>query len=94
MPAEVKALLIMYGVAISFVAIVATVYDKLAAIRNPKNRIRESSLLILGALGGALPMVLTMLIIQHKTSKKKFMLSLPFMAMGHAAGLMFLYLQY
>lgn len=94
MPAEIQALLTMYGVAISLTAIIVTVYDKLAATRNPKGRIRERSLLIVGLLGGALPMIATMLIIRHKTSKKKFMLTLPLMIMLHTALLMYLYLQY
>lgn len=94
MPAEIKALLLMYGVAIAITSIIVTVYDKMAAKRNPKGRIRERNLLLLGALGGALPMIVTMIAIQHKTSKPKFMLGLPPMIMLHTAFLIYLYLQF
>ena len=39
----------------------------------------------LGALGGALPMYVTMRIIRHKTKHKKFMIGLPVFAVIHAA---------
>ena len=94
MPAEIKALLIMYGVAVGITSILVTIYDKMAAKRNPKGRIRERNLLFLGALGGALPMIITMLLIQHKTNKPKFMLGLPPMIMLHTAFLFYLYLQF
>ncbi len=94
MPPEIKALLIMYTVAIALTSIFVTIYDKVAATRNPKGRIRERNLLLLGALGGAFPMVITMIVIHHKTSKPKFMLGLPFMIMLHTAFLVYLYLQY
>ncbi len=94
MPPEIKALLLMYGVAIAITSILVTVYDKIAAKRNPKGRIRERNLLLLGALGGAFPMIVTMLLIQHKTNKPKFMFGLPPMIMLHTAFLFYLYLQF
>ena len=94
MPPEIKALLIMYTVAIAITSIIVTIYDKLAAKRNPKGRIRERNLLFLGALGGAFPMMLIMIAVNHKTSKPKFMLGLPLMIMLHTAFLFYLYLQY
>ena len=39
----------------------------------------------LGALGGALPMYVTMRIIRHKTKHKKFMIGLPVFAVIQAA---------
>ncbi len=60
------------------------VHDKRAAIKG-KYRVRESSLLLAGALGGALVMWLVMLVIHHKTRRLKFMLSLPLMALLHIA---------
>lgn len=85
MPPELKALILMYTGAIWLTSIIVTIYDKIAAKRNPKGRIRERNLLLFGALGGALPMMLTMLLIHHKTRKPKFMLGLPAMIFGHMA---------
>ena len=62
---------------ISLISVILTVYDKIAAKKRPRNRIPEKTLLLCGALGGALPMYLTMLLIRHKTRHKKFMIGLP-----------------
>lgn len=93
MTPELKALLLMYIIAITLTSILATIYDKIAAKRNPKNRVKESNLLMLGAVGGALPMMLTMMLIQHKTRKPKFMLGLPAMIFFHVALFTYLSLQ-
>ncbi len=85
MTPETKALLLIYIIAITLTSILATIYDKIAAKRNPRNRIQERSLLTLGAIGGALPMMLTMVLIHHKTRKPKFMLGLPGMIFVHIA---------
>ena len=68
--------LLGYLLAINIVAIIATVYDKGAAKRK-KQRISEKSLLLIGFLGGAVAMYLTMQLIRHKTRRLKFMLGLP-----------------
>lgn len=68
--------LITYLIIISLLAIGLTVYDKLAAIFN-KWRISERALLTVSALGGSVAMLLTMLIIRHKTRKPKFMVGIP-----------------
>lgn len=69
-----------------------TVYDKRAAIYNgseqhkrKKRRVPESTLLLVGALGAALPMFITMKSIRHKTKHKKFMIGLPFFCLLHLA---------
>ena len=53
------------------------IYDKIAAKHNPKHRTRESTLLLLSALGGSVAMYLTMQLIRHKTKHIKFMLGIP-----------------
>ena len=68
--------LIYLGV-ISLIAFVVTVYDKIAAKKLPKYRTRERTLLLLSALGGSIIMLLTMLLIRHKTKHVKFMLGIP-----------------
>ena len=65
-----------YFIAINILAIILTITDKLKAIHN-KWRIPENSLLLVSALGGSLCMLITMLIIRHKTRKLKFMLGIP-----------------
>ena len=66
-----------YLAAISIISIIVCCYDKMAAKKFPKHRTRERSLLLLSALGGSLAMLITMLIIRHKTKHKKFMIGIP-----------------
>ena len=68
--------LIIYLLCISLVAVVVTVVDKLSAIAQ-KRRVPERTLLTLSALGGSVAMLITMLIIRHKTRKPKFMIGIP-----------------
>lgn len=63
-------------VLISLTSVVVTVLDKLKA-KFSKWRIRESALLILSVLGGSVAMLITMLLIRHKTRKPRFMLGIP-----------------
>jgi len=76
-----KSFLLQYGVyylaAISAVASIATVYDKLSAVVH-RYRIRERTLLALSAIGGSVAMFVTMILIHHKTRKAKFMAGIPF----------------
>ena len=68
--------LIYLGI-ISFISMVVCMYDKFAAKHNPRHRTRERTLLLLSALGGSVAMLLTMLLIRHKTRHVKFMLGIP-----------------
>lgn len=76
-------MIIYYISVISFISVVLTVYDKIAAKAFPRNRVPEKVLLGAAALGGAAAEYLTMLIIRHKTRHKKFMLSLPLFTVIH-----------
>ncbi len=63
---------------ISIISIIVTIVDKYRAIKKrSRERVPESALLTLSALGGSLSMLITMLIIRHKTRKTKFMLGIP-----------------
>ena len=77
---------------ISIVSILVTLYDKSVSglsykispkkgtksgKRGPKIRVPEAGLLLLSALGGSAAMLLTMLLIRHKTKKAKFMVGIP-----------------
>lgn len=67
----------IYEIAISVVAVILTLYDKRAAKKHPKHRIRERTLIFVGIIGGAVAEYFTMLSIRHKTKHKKFMIGLP-----------------
>ena len=67
---------IWYILIISLVAIIVTVVDKRAAMRD-KSRISEIALLIIAAIGGSVAMFFTMRMIHHKTKHLKFMVGLP-----------------
>lgn len=72
-----KLLPIIYFAVISPIAVVVTCYDKIAARKRPRNRTPEATLLFISALGGSVAMLITMLIIRHKTLHKKFMIGIP-----------------
>ena len=69
---------------ISLLAIIVTIHDKSCA-RKGKWRVQESTLLLLGALGGAAAMFFTMRCIRHKTKHPKFMVGLPVLFLLHLA---------
>ena len=66
-----------YLLLISLVSVIVCIYDKIAAKHNPRHRTRERTLLLLSAMGGSVAMLLTMLLIRHKTRHVKFMLGIP-----------------
>ena len=69
--------IITYFLIISLVAMVFTVYDKIASKKLRKHRVPEKILLLIAAIGGSVAELLTMLIIRHKTKHKKFMIGIP-----------------
>lgn len=76
--------LLFFLAAMSFVAVVVTIYDK-AAAKAGKRRIPEKTLMLIGFFGGATAMYCIMQLIRHKTKHKKFMLGLPFFIILHLA---------
>ena len=74
-----------YIAAISVISVIVCCYDKIAAKHNPKHRTRESTLLLLSALGGSVAMLITMLVIRHKTKHVKFMLGIPLIIIAQIA---------
>ena len=75
---------LIYLALISLVAIIITVADKYAA-KKGMWRIPEATLMLIGLLGGATAMFITMRTVRHKTKHKKFMIGLPLMIALHAA---------
>lgn len=69
--------LLGYLALISLVSAVVTIVDKSRAKKSGARRVPENTLMLLGALGGAAAMLMTMLMIRHKTRHVKFMLGLP-----------------
>jgi len=78
-------ILIGYLIAVSVASVVVCIYDKIAAKHNPKHRTREATLLLLSALGGSVAMLVTMLLIRHKTKHMKFMVGIPAIILVQAA---------
>ena len=72
----------LYLTAISLLSILVCIYDKIASkivARNGKVglRIPEKSLFVWSALGGSVAMLVTMLLIRHKTKHASFMIGIP-----------------
>lgn len=74
-----------YLAAISLVSAAVCAADKARSKRRGARRVPEAALLWLAALGGASAMLVTMLLIRHKTKKAKFMIPLPLMIACHLA---------
>lgn len=79
---------IVYFIFISLISSSAVVYDKRSSQKG-RRRIAENSLMLLGLLGGAFSMLLTMKKIRHKTKHKKFMIGLPAEIILHITLLIF-----
>lgn len=77
-------LAVIYFCVMTGVSIIITVADKIFAKKHMW-RVPEATLMLLGFLGGALPMYITMTVIRHKTKHKKFMIGLPIEIAIHAA---------
>lgn len=78
---------LFYLIGISFFAVLVTCADKFQAINNGQ-RVPEKTLFVLSILGGSVAMFVTMLIIRHKTKKKRFMLGIPFIVVLQVAVLL------
>ncbi len=76
---------LIYLAVVSVISVFVCVYDKFASKHLQKHRTREASLLLLSALGGSVAMLLTMLLIRHKTKHVKFMLGIPLIMLLQAA---------
>ena len=79
--------ILAYLLIISIISVCVTVYDKWAAKKRPKERTRESTLLLLSALGGSVAMLLTMYSIRHKTKHMKFMIGIPLIIVVQVAAI-------
>ncbi len=88
----ILALVIAYLAIISLVSIVVCIYDKKISKKNRVElRTPERTLLLLSALGGSVAMLITMLLIRHKTKHVKFMLGIPLIMVVQAAAVYLLF---
>jgi uncharacterized membrane protein YsdA (DUF1294 family) len=76
---------LIYLAVISLISVIVCIYDKWAAKHRPEKRTRESTLLWLSAFGGSIAMLVTMLLIRHKTQHKKFMIGIPLIIIAQIA---------
>lgn len=79
--------LLIYLAILWLLALALTAYDKAAARQGGWRRVPEWTLLLVGALGGSLPMYVLMRLIRHKTRHKMFMLGLPILILLQGAAL-------
>ena len=81
----ILSIFVVYIAVISAFSVIMCVYDKVISKRNRVElRVSEKALLILSALGGSVAMLLTMLLIRHKTKHVKFMLGIPLIIVAQA----------
>ena len=79
-----------YFIVVSFLSAGLTTYDKNAA-RFGRRRIKERTLLLVSALGGSCAMLITMLLVRHKTKHAKFMVGIPLIIIIQIAAAMFVW---
>lgn len=83
-------ILTIYLISINLISVIVTAYDKHCAVKK-RWRVKESTLMLLSALGGSVGMYITMLLIKHKTKHLKFMLGIPIILIVHLASVIYLY---
>lgn len=88
-----ERILLIWVIAVSILSVIICIYDKIAAKRWQKHRIRELTLLLLSALGGSVAMLITMQLIRHKTKHVKFMLGIPVIILLQAVAVYFVFLR-
>ncbi len=78
-----------YLAIISLISIVVCTYDKIVSKKERVElRVPEKTLLFLSLLGGSAAMLLTMLLIRHKTKHLKFMIGIPLIIVLQIAAVM------
>lgn len=72
---------VLWLIAVNVIAAAITMWDKSRA-RRREWRISESALWMVAALGGSAAMYTIMLVIRHKTKRRRFMIGLPLMLLA------------
>ena len=87
----VLSVFVIYIAIISLISVILCIYDKKISKKNRVElRIPEKTLMGLSALGGSVAMLITMLIVRHKTKHLKFMLGIPAIMVLQICALIFL----
>ncbi len=73
---RIEFYILSYAVIINIIGYIIMIIDKYKAKKN-KWRIRESTIFIIGLVGGATGVVLGMTMFRHKTQHKKFYIGMP-----------------
>ena len=82
----VITILIAYVAIMSLISVIVCIYDKtVSKLDRVELRSPERNLMILSAFGGSVAMLITMLIIRHKTKHFSFMFGIPVMIIIQAA---------
>lgn len=76
--------ILIYLAVISLLSVGVTAADKSFARKIGHRRVPESTLLLYAAFGGSAAMLITMLLIRHKTKHVKFMLGIPLILLFQA----------
>ncbi|MFR5876954.1 MAG: DUF1294 domain-containing protein [Eubacterium sp.] len=82
--------ILIYFISVNFFGILINLADKNRAKHN-KWRIRESTLWLIGIIGGASGTYITMKTIRHKTKHKSFMIGMPMLMVIQTALIILLY---
>ncbi len=75
---------ILYLAVISLISVIVTAADKQFSKKQGRRRVPEATLLLYAAFGGSAAMLITMLLIRHKTRHIKFMLGIPLILLFQA----------
>ena len=82
----ILSIFLAYIALISIISVIVCIYDKKISKKNRVElRTPEKTLLLLSALGGSVAMLITMLLVRHKTKHAKFMVGIPFIIILQAA---------
>ena len=88
----VITILIAYVAIMSLISVIVCIYDKtVSKLDRVELRSPERNLMILSAFGGSVAMLITMLIIRHKTKHFSFMFGIPVMIIIQAAAIFALF---
>jgi uncharacterized membrane protein YsdA (DUF1294 family) len=82
----ILSIFLAYIAIISIISVIVCIYDKKISKKNRVElRTPEKTLLLLSALGGSVAMLITMLLIRHKTKHAKFMVGIPLIIIAQVA---------
>ena len=83
---------LLYFATVSLISVIVCIYDKYVSKKKQVElRVPEKMLLFLSFIGGSVAMLITMLLIRHKTKHVKFMLGIPLIIVLQVAAIFALF---